>query len=131
MFKKLCVVFAALLVLSVFVSNYAQPREDEKKPSVWMKKKLDYSQEILAGLANEDFKAIATSARAMNDLNQFEKFFRARTPEYREQLQIFDTANKALVRQAEKENLDGATIAFMQLTTSCVNCHKIVRNPMP
>jgi cytochrome c556 len=67
----------------------------------------------------------------MNDLNQFEKFFRARTPEYREQLQVFDTANKALVRQAEHENLDGATIAFMQLTTSCVNCHKIVRNPMP
>ena len=28
---------------------------DDKNPSIWMKKKLDYSQNILAGITSEDF----------------------------------------------------------------------------
>jgi hypothetical protein len=33
-----------------------------------------------------------------------------------------------LIRQADKENLDGAALAYVQLTLSCVNCHKVVRD---
>jgi hypothetical protein len=43
-------------------------------------------------------------------------------------LTLFQTANRELIRAAENENLDGATLAYLQLTLSCVNCHKVVRD---
>ncbi len=66
----------------------------EQSTSYWMKKKLEYSKEILAGLSEEDFAAIRKNANSMNALSQFEKWFRANTPEYRQQLQAFRSANK-------------------------------------
>ncbi len=40
----------------------------------------------------------------------------------------FEFANKALVHASREKNLDGATLAYVQLTLSCVNCHKVVRD---
>jgi hypothetical protein len=44
-------------------------------------------------------------------------------------LASFRSANKSLVRMAQEKDLDGATLAFMQLTQSCVQCHKVLRDP--
>jgi cytochrome c556 len=106
----------------------AEPEEEEKKPSYWMEKKLEYSEKILAGLASGDFEAIAKTARSMSALSQMEKWVRSGLPEYRAQLHIFQNANQQLVRTADNENLDGAALAYVQMTLSCVNCHKVVRD---
>lgn len=105
-----------------------KPGEPEKKPSVWMRTKLDNSQKILSALATEDFDAIAHSAKSMNTLSELEKHVRANAPGYRTQLQIFRAANEDLIKQANKNNLDGCALAFNQLTLSCVNCHKALRD---
>ena len=96
-----------------------------------MKKKLEYSEKILGGLASADFQAIGKSARSLNALNQIEKWVHGNTPEYRTQLRIFQNANEQVIRMADKENLDGAALAYVQLTLSCVNCHKVVRDVAP
>jgi soluble cytochrome b562 len=95
--------------------------------SIWMKKKLEYSRHILEGLATADFDKIASNAQAMQSLNKIENFIRGRTPGYRHQLQIFQSATAEILKQAEQENVEGAALAFTQLTTSCVNCHKQLR----
>ena len=100
---------------------------DDKNPSIWMKKKLDYSQEILAGLTSEDFNKIADNARAMRALGKFEAFFRSRNAAYTRQLQVFEDTNDEIIRQADKDNVEGVTLAFTQLTINCVNCHKVLR----
>jgi hypothetical protein len=83
-----------------------QEASDEDKPvSFWMEKKLEYSQTLLRGLATGDFIAIEKSGRQLATLNRVEGF----------------------VRQAKKENLEGSTLAFNQLTVSCVNCHRSLR----
>jgi hypothetical protein len=120
---------AAVLILSISASGgTASDREEERKPSFWMQKKLAYSERILAGLASEDFKEIGKNARSMNAVGQLEKWVRANTPEYRTQLKLFQYANGQLIRMADDENLDGAALAFVQLTLSCVNRHKLVRD---
>lgn len=124
--KCLSVVVVGLFTLAA-VCPAAEP-EAEKKPSFWMKKKLEYSETILVGLANGDYDSIGKTARSMNSLNQMEKWVRSSLPEYRAQLQIFQNANQQMVRMADDENLDGAALAYVQLTLSCVNCHKIVRD---
>jgi hypothetical protein len=103
----------------------AEPPSGEA--SVWMRKKLDYSQQILEGIAEADFDRIATNAQAMRALGKVEGFVRGRTPGYRSQLQIFQDATEQLIKHAEKDNVDGAALAFTQLTISCVNCHKHLR----
>ena len=107
----------------------ATPKEkgDYKNPSIWMKKKLDYSQEILAGLTSEDFNKIADNARAMRALGKFEAFVRSRNTAYTRQLQVFEDTNDEIIRQADNDNVEGVALAFTQLTINCVNCHKVLR----
>lgn len=105
-----------------------KPVEKADDASYWMTKKLELSQNVLAGLTKSDFEMIAENAEKMRDLNRFESFVRRRTPAYRTQLRLFQHANAELVRTAEAKNIEGATLAFTQLTTSCVNCHKQLRD---
>lgn len=124
----------AALTLSAAPALAQEPQKEPAaadQPSIWMRKKLDYSQEILAGIATADFDRIAKNAEAMRTLGKIEAFIRSRTPGYRMQLQIFEESNEEILRQANKDNVEGAALAFTQLTISCVNCHKQLREAKP
>lgn len=110
----------------------------EKKPelgepvefNLWMDAKLKESQNVLAGLARGDFPAIAESARQMKTLSKIEAFVRKGMPGYRTQLRSFEFAVVEIESQAKKENIEGVALGFQQLTLSCVNCHKQLREPI-
>ena len=108
-----------------------QPAKTEKAgeqtTSFWMERKLHLSQQLLAGITAGDFDKVTTSAQAMKGLDKVEAFIRGRTPGYRTQLQFFDESLDEIIRQADKDNLEGAALGFTQLTISCVNCHKQLR----
>ena len=104
--------------------------EAKKKFDSWMTKKLTYSQNILTGLAKGDFDAIDENARLMIALGKLEGFVRRRVKGYRTQLDAFEFASQELRRQSDKENIQGAVLAFHQLTTSCVNCHLRLREQL-
>jgi len=103
------------------------PAANQQPTSFWMKKKLEYSQNTLAAIATADFDKIIENAQAMRSLSKVEGFIRGQNPGYRTQLHIFDEANAEIIQQAKKENVEGAALAFTQLTISCVNCHKTLR----
>jgi deoxyribodipyrimidine photolyase-like uncharacterized protein len=100
---------------------------EEHPVSYWMQKKLEYSQAILAGLASGEMEKIAKAAEQMKVLNRVEGFIRSQVPGYPEQMHAFEFATQEVERQARLKNLEGSTLAFHQLTTSCVNCHKLIR----
>lgn len=104
--------------------------EGEGEPeSFWMRKKLEYTQNILSGLALEDFDAIQKNAHAMRRLSRVEGFVRRTHVEgYRTQLKVFEFSNEEIARLAGERNIDGAALAFAQMTISCVNCHKHLRS---
>ncbi len=114
----------AFVLVAARVAGAAEAEES----SFWMKKKMEYSEKILAGLAKANFEAIEKSAMSMNSLSQIENWIRAKSPAYKHQLATFRSANKSLIRMAQDEDIDGATLAFMQLTQSCVQCHKLIRD---
>lgn len=119
----------------------AQVTADEppKKPaeiyvSGWMKLKMEYSKNILEGIAKADFDEIAKNAEGMQGLNQVEGFVRRNVPGYAVQLEIFKDATAELVKQSNRDNLEGSALAFTQLTLSCIHCHKRLREearPIP
>jgi hypothetical protein len=121
---------AALTALAAWT---AAPGRAEDKPaaddgvSVWMKKKTQYSHQIFDGLATGDFDRIREGAEHIRIFNRVETFARGRTPAYRRQLENFDEASVEIIRQASAKNLEGATLAFTQMTYACVNCHKQLR----
>lgn len=122
------ITFALVLAVTMLLCT-VQGDDAEPQKSDWMKRKLDYTQKILSGLAKGDYEAIRVNAELMNKLTPIERFIRGRTPAYRTQLQVFQFANEELIRLAEEKNIDGAALAFTQLTLSCVNCHKVIRDP--
>lgn len=107
-----------------------QPAADQANQPVsfWMEKKLEYTQGILRGLVSGDLDDVADKAEQMRLLSKVEGWIRRGKPGYRAQLQAFELANSEILRNARADKLDGATIAFQQLTVSCVSCHKIIRS---
>ncbi len=112
-------------------SQEAAPGAEEgarKGPSVWMRTKIKYAENVLSALATSDFEAMRENADRMNTMTQLERWARGKDTEYQTQLGFFRHANRELSRQASRKNLDGATLAFMQVTASCVNCHRHLRD---
>ena len=102
--------------------------DEDTTMSVWMKKKLIHSQAILRGLAMGDFEDVQYNAGRLKLLNRVEGFVRRKNPDYRAHLNTFSRVIAEIERQAQKKNIEGATLAFNQLTVSCVECHKTLRN---
>ena len=130
--KSFYVIALLVLGLTVLPSSSSSgdkktDKEGKKEASVWMKSKTKLSQEILVGLTEGDFEKIQRNAQALNFVHFFEIIFREKNDEYRQQMTLFSSANKELIRQAETKNIYGATLAYNQLTVSCVQCHVIVR----
>ncbi len=127
--KRVCCV--VLIVGGSLLVTCGRPAVAEEKPSDWMKQKLEMSQNILAGLTKGDFDAVETNAQKMNVVNFLEKLVATDQPHYKEymrQLSAFETANRELLRQSARKNIEGSTLAYMQLTVSCVQCHRVVRD---
>lgn len=103
--------------------------EDSRdKASLWMRHKLSASQKILEGMTRGDYELIQKNAKDMHVLGYLEGAIRSGVPEYKTQLRAFDHALVAIVRNADEKNLDGVTIAYTQMTISCVQCHKVIRD---
>jgi hypothetical protein len=131
---KRSLVTGTVLVLALVPSAGLWSRAEQKDGSdregarAWMQRKLEYSQKVLAGLTKADFESIKRSATNMNFMGYLEKSSLASTPGYKQQITSFEFANQELIRQAGDKNLEGTTLAFTQLTLSCVQCHKLVRD---
>jgi len=128
----LACLLAVLFVLSVsaVVAEEKKPdkKANEQKASLWMEKKLEHTQKILAGLTRADFEMVSSHAGMMQVITYLEEWDRGKNPEYKRQLRYFSDANAELIRQAGKKNIGGATLAYTQLTLSCVQCHNVVRD---
>ena len=132
----------AVIVLSVMVITplgFSNPQganqgtksanqDAQDKASIWMRGKLACSKNILEGLTKENFPLMRENAETMLVLDYLESWFRSDVEGYKDQMRAFRLANEDLVNAAREKNLDGATLAYTQLTISCVRCHKIVRS---
>lgn len=92
-----------------------------------MKRKLESSQKVLEGLAMNDFDNIAKHAGELVSLSNQAEWKALRTPEYEFFSNDFRRIAKEMVKNANRKNLDGATLGYVELTFTCVRCHTYVR----
>ena len=93
-----------------------------------MKEKLDFAHFILNGVATGNFDLIANNSENLIRLNQSTVWRAGRTPEYEALSAEFRRHADALSKAAKARNLDAASLAYVQMTLSCVNCHKYMRD---
>jgi hypothetical protein len=120
-------IYAGVTIALVGVVAGLAHSQDDPAPKVFMRAKLDHSQKLLEALALEDFKGMAKQSQALSLLSLAASWQVLQTPEYAQQSLEFRRAADAVHNAAEKKNLDGAALAYVEMTMKCVNCHKYVR----
>jgi hypothetical protein len=98
------------------------------KTSDLMKRKLGHAQAVLEALALNDFDKIRSNADDLIFISKQVEWRAVKTPEYDLSMNSFRRAAEELAQKAKDKNLEGATLAYMDMTMTCVRCHKQVRD---
>ena len=124
------VVFSALLLAAatLLVNGASHSQDPDQNLVPFMRAKLQHAQKAMEGMALEDFGLIAKSAQELSLISQAENWQVLQTAEYRRQSTEFRRSADALKTAADKKNLDGAVLAYVDMTMKCVQCHKYVRS---
>jgi len=122
--KRPLIAVAALACLFLLVP---QGRTDEDPVQAFMRAKLTHSKQVLEGLVIEDFDQIAKHGQELSLLSQAAAWNVLQTPEYKQHSLEFRRSADSLTKAAKNKNLDGAALAYVDVTLKCVNCHKYVR----
>lgn len=136
--KKLTGILIALFLGGAIVCVNGHGQESKKAPpkgkdtpskelSDLMKSKLEHSQKVLEGVALNEFDKISKHADELIFISKQTEWKVIKTPEYEVFSNEFRRAADDLVQKAKDKNLDGAALAYVDLTLSCVKCHKYVR----
>ena len=96
--------------------------------AVFMRAKLAHSQNVLEGLAVEDFDLIDKGAQQLSLASEDASWQVLQTEDYARQSADFRRSCDSLRKAAKAKNLDGAALAWMEVTMKCVQCHKYVRD---
>jgi hypothetical protein len=133
-FRFVLLMFALTGGLTTLSGHAQEPRQEPKKPNdpsqeldKLMKRKLENSQKVLEGLALNNFDEISKHAQELISLSKQAEWKVLKTPDYELSSNEFRRSAAELVKNAKDKNLDGATLAYVDLTLTCVRCHKYVR----
>jgi len=119
---------AGLVVLGLLTVLGVPGQGDEpKKPNTLMRRKLEQSQKVLEGVAVQDFKKIAEHAEELIELSKQAEWKVLKTARYELYSNESRRIAETLVEGARKKNIDAAALAYVDLTLTCVKCHKHVR----
>lgn len=111
----------------VQVESTPKPPVRKLAMKAFMRKKLALSQDIMEGLALEDFKKIEEGARQLSAMSVAAEFMVVKEPLYADEAAEFRRTVNKMEKAAKELRLDAATLSFMDMTMSCVECHKYVR----
>jgi len=125
--RKYFVVGLTVLLLPLLGQSPAPSQTTGKNVAKLMAAKLKHSQVLLEGIAIGDFKKISASAEELLQLTKTEEWLVYKTPRYQMHSNEFQRAAETLIRKAKDKNIDGTTLAFFDMTMSCVRCHQHMR----
>lgn len=125
--SSLLVYPAALVALLALLAPGHTQEGPEWKSREFMRRKLEHSQAVLEGIALEKFANIERHAQTLSLLSQAAEWQILASAEYKRHSEEFRRTAELLAEHARRKNIDGAALAYVQLTLNCVNCHKEVR----
>ena len=116
-----------LIVMFFTIGAQLRPEPPQLTGSELMKAKLVAAQKVLEGVATEDFNLVARNAGLLQGYSRAAAWMTRQSPEYARFTEDFRRQATSLAAAAADRNVDRATVAYFQMTISCVNCHKFIR----
>lgn len=116
---------AAAVLVGFAPTGSGQTRGDLRG---FMRQKLDLSKQILEGLSVEKYALIAEGAKGLKALSEDAQWRVSPNVNYLRLSNEFQAQTQDMIEAANVENIDGATLAYVQMTLTCVKCHKLVRD---
>jgi hypothetical protein len=117
---------AVAAVAIVGIAADAPPQTD--RVAAFMRAKLGHAEHVLEGLAVADYELIERAAQELSLASLDSNWQVLQTEDYVRQSAEFRRACDSLKKAAQEKNLDGATLAWVDVTLKCVQCHKYVRD---
>lgn len=125
---KLTVILISVLAIGVTLGLAQSKRSRVAKE--FMRDKLELSQKALEGVATEDWDLVIAKGTKLSAITQEADWRVFENPNYDAQSKAFRQHVDSLVKAAKKKDLDGATLAYVRVTMSCVDCHTAVRGKL-
>lgn len=128
--KRTTIAIVVSLIIGAFLwslESLAEPPQPKQDLKPVMVRKLGHAKALLEGLAKEDHAVISREAQALSLLSLESGWEVMVTKEYLKQSDGFRRALETIRNGAKAENLDRATIGYVDMTLRCVECHKYVR----
>jgi hypothetical protein len=91
-----------------------------------MRQKLQQSQGLLAALVTSNWDDLERRSRELEGLTRDPAWAVMNTPEYSRQAAAFLRATQDLIDASERRDQEGAPLAYVSLTLTCVRCHQTV-----
>lgn len=102
-----------------------EPGKDLKK---FMRQKLEASSLILEGLCTEDLAFVNKGATTLMKMSKEENWRVSTDMMYRRYSKEFGEAVEELQKEAVDNDMDGTSLAWVNVTMKCLKCHEWVRN---
>jgi hypothetical protein len=119
---------AAAVVLALLAVPSSSQEKKKREPDPLMVLKLKESQALLEGLALNDPAKVQASAEELLRISKEAQFRKAlKTAKYEYFANSFQRAAETAIEKAKAKNIDGATLAYVDLTMTCVRCHQHTR----
>ena len=125
--KTLPAAAAVIAGLLVWLAARSEAQDAPNTREV-MKLKLSYAQNVLEGITTENTDLIVANAQKLSALSKAAGWRARETPEYELFSAEFRLHSDAVARAAKDKNIDAASLAYFQMTISCINCHRYMRD---
>lgn len=121
------------VVCGCFISFNLPAAEDppavkETPTQKFMRAKLTDTQKVLEGITTENYKLIEDGADHMAVMSRVQQWNVIPGPEYLQHSAEFRRCCEDLKKRAQRKDLDACALSHLQLTMSCISCHKFVRS---
>jgi len=128
--KTRTLLLAVMIIAAIgLAAGFAQSKRN-RAAKEFMREKLELSQRVLEGLTMEDYGLVVSKGTRLSAMTKEADWRLFENPEYDQQSILFRRQVDALIKSAKDKNLDAATLAYVRLTMSCVDCHKLVRGKL-
>jgi hypothetical protein len=104
-----------------------QQDEPRKGLSKFMRQKLEASSTVLEGLCTEDLELVSKGSKVLLQMSHEERWRVSADMLYRRYSNEFSAAVEELLKESEDQDMDGTSLAWVNVTMKCLKCHEWVR----
>ena len=114
----------AVVVLIIVATAGPTPWAQAPRMKQVMRAKLDHSQRILEAVVTSNWQLLDQESRQMGMVVRDPAWQSLVMPEFIRHSEAFLRATQELTEAANARDLERASLGFVSLTTTCVNCHR-------